>query len=394
MRKLLLLLSFLILFSYSVLAGTSMGVSPAGSWTIHTGQEEVNGEYRLFPGDTNYIRLSVAHGDLVDHLYLENDQKELIVKTNELGLIKYKLNVPEGLQPGEYRTVIVAEEYTPPEEFVEKGFASASAAIGFVVILTIPNEGRFLEATIDVRPQNIKSGDVAFTHIEVINIGTESIEDLSSNVNFLDHTGKILSTSKTNTLALLNPAEKRELRSVWRTEDVSSGDYIAETTLFFGGKNPMKIQTGFRIGDIFIKIMNVSTDLSQAVGKVKVKLQSNWNDVIKDVYAEITIRQDGEILDVIKSSAEEIGPWGEIELTAFWDRKNLLPGEYDMDIKVYYYDKLAQEYLQVKLIPLGGTEDIEPESFTLLTVVVVLLGVILVVNLLWFAISFRKKKKK
>jgi hypothetical protein len=372
-----------------------MGVRPPHVKMVYTGKQAIEGEFEVIPyGDKN-IRISVAESGLKEYISFENSQKELTIHMSSPTRVKYYLLLPDNLKPGEYRTEIICNQYMTPEEKVQLGgFARAIAAVAFVVVVRVPNEGKFLEAELKIEPQKISIGDPIYLTINILNFGTEELSDIQSDIIITDPTGKTISTKKTTKVNLLKPAQTDELRTFWETKGVTAGFYSAESEIAYGGKAPTFVRTDLRIGDILIKIVNVTSILNESIAKIFIDVKSNWNDNIENVYAELSVKNGNNVIDKIKTSAINLEPWGEGRLTAFWEKGSLAAGEYDIDINVYYYDKLAQEQLKVNLeelekkAPEGGKES------PLLIIAVILLAFILIVNVLIMFRNFSKKKKK
>ena len=53
--------------------------------------------------------------------------------------------------------------------------------------------------------------------------------------------------------------------------------------------------------------------------------------------ADMSPDEIGRIIDRIKTSSIDLEPWGKGILEAFWEKGILEPGDYDIDIYVYYY---------------------------------------------------------
>lgn len=182
------------------------------------------------------------------------------------------------------------------------------------------------------------------------------------------------------------------MKAYWESKDSPPGEYLASATINYGGEEPEKVSHGFRVGDINIEILNISTELDKSIAKILIDVKSNWNSEITDVYAEIVVKNGSNEIDKIKTSAVDLEPWGRAQLVGYWDRAAIDKGEYELDIYVYYYDKFAQDFVKISLsdsnrgAPMGTN--------TILIAVVILLAFILIANLLFVFAHFSKKKKR
>ncbi len=262
--------------------------------------------------------------------------------------------------------------------------------MAFVINVRVPNEGKFLEAELKVTPEKISVGQPAFFAVKLLNFGTEDLANLQTEVSVSSPDGSTLMKKQTNKVALLKPGDRDELKTYWDTKGAGSGAYQVQGSIEYGGKNPAVPKVSFQLGDIVIRIMNVSTDLTDAIAKINVDVQSEWNEKIEKVYAEIVVKNQSIRYPAIRTSSIDLEPWGAQRLTAFWEREGISPGEYTMDILVYYYDKNANKQVQVSLPHIA--QELQAEG-TLMKIALGVLGIILLINLVWFYISMKKKKK-
>jgi hypothetical protein len=124
-----------------------------------------------------------------------------------------------------------------------------------------------------------------------------------------------------------------------------------------------------------------------------VDVRSNWNDIIKNVYAELVIRQGDKVIDTIKTSSVDLEAWQTAKLIGFWEKAALDPGDYDIDVYIYYYDKYTKQQLKVQL---QEKQEEKPspsqENNTLMLVAVIILALILMINIARFFIKPKQKK--
>jgi len=372
-----------------------MGVSPSSVEHIYVGQESIKGTFTIISGEEKNIHISPLKeipGNIILLNGVEREIKEHIIGSKT---VNFEITLPEGLSPGLHKIVLVSEQYFTPEELIQQsGFAAGTAAIAFVIKIRVPNDGKFLEVKhIEIEPSPIKVGDVVYFTLPMLNLGTDDLTNLNSDIIIKNPEGEEIASSPTNTVERLPSGERGSLKAFFRTEDQNAGAYLAQAEIDYGTEAPLKRERGFNIGDIFIKILEVRTDLNDTISRIFITVESNWNEEIQDVYAELTVKDNNNIIDILKTSSIDIPAWSEGTLTAFWERGSIPPGDYSIDIKVFYFDKEANEYVLVT-IPEPIAESIEAEKETkgtLMILAVALLALILVINLLWFFIKSRKK---
>ena len=137
--------------------------------------------------------------------------------------------------------------------------------------------------------------------------------------------------------------EFKELELLWDSTGIESGIYIGKLSVDYNGKNAQS-ESEFRMGDIFVKILDFQTEL--VTGKINnyvVNIESDWNNVIKDVYVNLMINVGEEGYN-FKSTSFDLGAWEKKEIkmyVALEDGIAKLPaGEYDSTLGVFY-DELS-----------------------------------------------------
>ncbi len=390
--KYVLYIILFALISYNVFSASSIGISPTYNIIIYKGEELIEGSFVIDPTSEKNVEIGVR-GPLRDYISFEENAIELKLHMTESKEIKYFLDLPKDMKPGEYVSDITVRQYLTPEETIHYGgFARAFAAVGYIVKIRVPNDGKFLEVSMKTDPARINIGNVVYFEIDMLNFGTEDLTDLQADVVVRAPDGKILSEKKSNKVSLLNPSQSAQLLSYWDTQGASAGIYTAEAKIEYGGQVPAEPKIDFRVGDILIKILNVTTELNESIAKIFIDIESNWNEIIENVYAELVIKNGSKTITTIKTSSVDLEPWGKARLTAFWDRKSLPVGKYDIDIYVYYYDKQAEKQMRVEL---GDLEKKSPRDNSLLLIIsVLLLGVIFLVNITWFLFNLKSKRDK
>ena len=385
-------LLFLFLFlPYVSSSSSSMGISPASDKIVYTGEGIVEGKFTLFPVEEKNVKVQVV-GDLEKYILLNGNNPEISMHLKGPVVIQYSIELPANLKPGEYTTKIRCIQDITPEEKIHSGTATATAAVAYIVKVRVPNEGKFLEAVITTEPAKINLGDVVYFDINILNFGTEDLTNLQTDLIIKDQDGITISKKQTTSVDILRPAEKGDLRAFWDTQGQKPGIYHAQASIFYGGKLPTDVSTDLKLGDINIQIINISTILNESIAKIFIDVQSNWNEVIQNVYAEVVIKNGSQQIDKIKTSSVDLAAWSKDRLTAFWERGALNEGEYKLEIYVYYYDKQENKQTLVNLPSLEKPAPItSTNNMALIIIAIALLVLILLANIAWFIFSSRKK---
>ena len=109
---------------------------------------------------------------------------------------------------------------------------------------------------------------------------------------------------------------------------------------------------------------------------------SNWNKIIKDVYADVVINKN-----TIRTESVDIKPEETKVIPAYWDTKNLNKGTYDAQLIVHYKNKIFEKSFDV-LVSENKVE-IKP-AFNTKYIYVLLLIIFIII----FALFYQKKIKK
>ena len=233
--------------------------------------------------------------------------------------------------------------------------------------------------------------NIRFT-ITALNFGTEDLINLGTDIMIRNPEGELIDKLPTNIISTLIPGNTGKLNAVWKSEGYGAGIYTAEAKINYGGDYPAEPKIDFKVGDILVKILGVSTQLNESIGKIFVNIRSNWNDLIENVYVEVIIRNGSKIMGRAKSSSVDLASWAETTLTTFLERRSLPAGEYDLDIIVHYADKEETESIKIELPELDEMPSPFGGSSMLLIVTVSLLVIILIINMLWFLSNLKNKK--
>src|SRR3989338_3267579 len=365
-------LCFLI-FSSGVYAASSMGVTPPDNTYIYTGQDTLTGSFTVHPKDDKNVKV-YAYGDLKDYLFFEGNKSELRLHLTESQVISFTIRIPDNFKPGDHIGTIIVEQYLSPEEILKYGASAiAFAAIGHVVKVRVPSEGKFLEPTFSISPNPSAVGDVVYFTIDLLNLGTDDIIDIGTVLIIKDAAGTPVSERETTKIGILHSAESGALKAFLETEGMSAGRYPVNAEILYGGYSPVILGDELRIGGILIIITNIETSLDSGLVKFFIDVESNWNDQIENVYAELIVSNSSQEVIRTKTSAIDLGPWGKGRLEAYLEREKLHQGTYSVDTLVYYYDKQAQKQIRVEIPRIEKPSPFSPLLVIGLTVLAVLL---------------------
>jgi uncharacterized repeat protein (TIGR01451 family) len=392
----IVVLLLLVILSSSVLASSSIGITPPKQEFFMLPGTSDGGSFRILYGEPYP---SVANVKVSDDLkdYIIPDVESVDLPAGGPGpSIGYRIVLPEDM---EGKTLVggnIRVELTPPLEYYKRtGVTGAFAAIGMVMTVRLPKPGRYLEMEF-LPTENVNVGEIVYFTIKVRNIGTDTLDDVFARIKIKDQLGKVMTTVETGR-STLSSGEMGELYSYWETGDALPSFYTAEAEIDYGGDIIAKDISDFLVGDLVVKILNVTTNTShREVTKFNIMLQSLWNAPIDNVYARISVFNSSNA-DVgwTKSTSETIGPRGVQTLSAYFDSGHLPEGSYNAHIEVNYAEKTVEKIVGFFLEG-DKTRDRPkaiPYAFRLFsgTNVLLMILILLLANLLAFLLLTRKR---
>ena len=105
-----------------------------------------------------------------------------------------------------------------------------------------------------------------------------------------------------------------------------------------------KLEKDFMYGSIKIDILAISLDNFNlgAVVPFNILVRNLWGEPIKDVFAEIIIKDKSSIISQFKTiTVDSIMPLSYKNITGYWDSRNVAVGDYVMDIIIHYGNKVS-----------------------------------------------------
>jgi hypothetical protein len=315
-------------------------------------------------------------------------------------VINVKLSIPKDadVPPGEYiiRIAVTADQ------------SSSSGVTAFVGVIsklqvTVPGDISFIKIQTYV-PNFINGQENSFS-VEVINKGIKPATNCFAVID-------ILTPENAKIMSLVAPRKdvagtRTEIIVLPWTPNVNNGQYVAKASVVCDDTTSEE-RKSFMIGSPAVSIVNfVSEDfVLGGINRFDLILQSEWADVIKDVYANVELMKDGTSKGRAKTESGNIGPLEKLSLPVFIDTKGLEPGKYSMYIMLNYLGKEVGEVYAVDVTQnefkvdrlsgmvtgVGAQSDSEPGTYTLLIfviIVVVILNIVLVMKLMR-----RKEEKK
>jgi len=141
------------------------------------------------------------------------------------------------------------------------------------------------------------------------------------------------------------------LTAQWNTSGVNPGVYRAIATVVYD-ENTATTEVQFKVGELLIKIVDVVVEdiVQRSIGRFDIQIESFWNELISDVYAEVKILDGETVIESIKTESVDMEPWAKKTIKAYWDTKGVEVGSYDARVILHYADKTTEERVTVNVV--------------------------------------------
>ncbi len=315
-------------------------------------------------------------GYLKDYITLEKDYIDL--NPGESANFKVYVRLPSQIDvPGPHDTRIGALE---SQKTAQAGTVGAKAGVEAKLIINVPYEGKYIKA--DFEAADIKIGERVNFAIALSNMGKEDIANVRASIEIYDSDNKKIAIVETNSVEL-KIDEKKELRAEWLSEGFGAGIYKALAKINYD-ENIKEIQTSFKIGDVLIEILDVSISKFKKgeIAQISILIQSKWNEPIDDVFANIELYKDSELVDTIATNHITINPWANSTIDAYWSTVNIAASNYLAKTTLNYAGQTTyKEFnIEVKGKGLGG-----------IGTIIVIISIPIIFFILWWIFWASKK---
>jgi hypothetical protein len=403
------LLMFLLVSSVS-----AYGLAPAEKSIDYKPNSRENAQFRFINSEQNDLELTiVARGELAEYIELEKEKIYVNSHDSEVN-INYVVNLPDDLEPG-LRTADILVIPIPKD--VQSGFdvssdtkveavnmpvdRSQNKVMAMIALIhqtkvNVPYPGKYLKGILNVNDANVNE-HIGFT-ISLFGLGDERIESAKATIIIKGPTNEEIAVIRTEETPL-NVQEKTKLAASWKA-DVDPGRYYAEIIVEYDGKT-LLLDKVFYVGDKRVEIEKIGVDNFRlgTIAKFDILLRSKWNEPISDVYAKMQVLdENNNLLTDFKTKSVDLQPLGSEDVEGYWDTQDVEPGEYDINVQVYYDDQVSEKLFEtvvsfdsidVRRAITGRAISGERKLSDSVLVIIVL--ILIGINIGWFVYYKRKK---
>lgn len=297
------------------------GVQQTFSWAIST--DNPNNQIDVYP-----------EGELAP--YMKLDRSNLTGG----GTVKVTLIMPSDLQnkPGEHRTYFVAEEKPKNQNFL-----GSLIKLRAILVVFIPFPGKLVGLELKAYDGNAEGG--VPIELTISNKGTDNVS-VSPLIRIFDNGGQEKSSIVFSPVNLELRGKVKLSREV-DTKAWNAGIYSVVASANYGN-NSAFINTSFKIGSSNVSITDYTKEMyKKGIQKFFVEVESAWNGLLTNVYAEINLSRKNESI-FIKTPYSDLEWNKKTKLIGYADMEEIKKsGKYEGDIKIYYSGKMSEKKISV-----------------------------------------------
>jgi len=394
--QILVLIFFLVIIAGNVLA---LGMSPARALYRYE-DGDASGKIKILNNQNRDMKLVIfAEGEYKDSIKLS---EQLITLTPDQASkeVEYKVIMPKKPKPGRQEidiTILELQSEDKDDNFI------ATNSIASKVLIDVPYPGKYVQSKLHINPAN--SGETTSFAVSLFGRGKKNIDNVKATIIVKGPTNEEITRLQSDTISLASGKDKKLVVN-WEA-NVNPGLYYAEAIVTFDGEQ-ITLRETFMIGDKNLRIKDLIIDkfvLGQ-IAKVDVIAESVWNKEIKDVYAEIgVLDRSGIELENIKTSTINIPSMGTATLSGYWDTEGMSIGDYDLNVKLIYEEKLTEKLFEAVInannIQITDTATLsgqiiggEEGGGSTIIILIIAVIILIIINLTWlfYFKKFRKKK--
>lgn len=326
----------------------------------------------------------VVHGSLAQ--YIKVSDTELINKDK----FTATLTLPETIDtPGVNTGFIEVIEMKQGGQ----GMVAGVAAIEVPFYINVPYPGRYVTVGFSVPDANVN--ETVRLEAYINNLGTQNIETAFVDFEIKDINNKTIATLKSETKPVLC-SKKSEFEGFFSTAGYSPGIYRAYADIHYDQEQKL-LYDEFKIGSLSIELKNYTKEFyKDSINKFELEIRSGWNSDLKNIYADIMIKNATETVAQLKTPLADLERWQSAKLTTYWDTNGVGVGSYKAIVDIHYEGRTDRHNLDIYVVK---QKEIESPSFfgSLLALVTNIYFIIIVLLLILFIVLLflsRKRRKE
>lgn len=390
---------FAFLFALFFIQGAqALGITPGRTSIDFTPNLEKEVGFSIVNTENKDFDIAFSvEGDLASYISISNEVVSFSSGEESKDFV-YDLKLPASLPPGIHKIKVVASELS--EDLDESEIIiKATVSVVTQLYISVPYPGKFIEANFNIVP--IENENVINFYIPFINRGEDEISSIDAVIDIYKENEKVMSLN-TQKLSSIDTGVREELSAIWNP-NVAPGRYLAKVKVSYDNKK-LDIEKSFNIGDEDLGVLGISVnDFTLGdIAKLKILLQNRLSDPISNVVGNLKVYDENlkEIAD-LKSISYEIPSLSNKDMLIYWDTESLEEGVYGSELNINYDDKFISKNFKVEVdnnmmifsgvgFVIGSGEGKLKTS----SIFGIIIGILVLLNLLWFVWWKSKKSKK
>jgi len=377
---------------------SAIGIAPARKIIDFEPGLEVENSVKVMNNEHKNMKVVMyAEGELAEFVSFSESEFSFQSGEDEKS-IKYTVNLPQEIKiPGEHKIDIVARE-VPAKDAVDGVSVGVSLAVVSQLVINVPYPGKY--ATTELKIVETSRTDQVDFIVVVHNFGTQKIVEAKGTIDIYGPTNEKIATVVSES-GSIDSKMREEFKAVW-SGDINPGKYFAKLSVSYDG-DIAEYERTFEVGssEIEIKDITVRDFKLGEIAKFEILVENKWADTMKNVYTELTIKENGNKIGTFKSASEDVGSLTKETLIAYWDTAGVEEGVYDATVVLYYNEKSASQDMKAHIslssiyFDAFGTGLVTSPTSGGVNWMAIGLGVLIIINISWFIFfKFRNRKKK
>ena len=383
----------LLLVSLTILpSAQALGVIPSNHQKTFEPQGTYEYQIKVVSDDITKQVVVYSEGALTE--YISIDKTYLTFKEGEKEqFITIKIKQPRSFE----KQGLLEEKIIVRDVSANQGQVGATLSVISKFSLLVPYENSYAETKLYVSDfsQEKKSNFV----IEINNLGLEDITNAHAFIKIINpYTNQVLTTINSEELRIPKKT-KKHVTLPW-TPSIPNGMYQAIATTTYNDKSSTHEKTFF-IGSESISTETITVNNFQlgGIAKFNLLLKNEWNLPLENVHAIITIKQGTTTYESSTTQSITLDSLESKLVNGYWDTNKVIPGSYDLEVKLYYNDKITSKTFPIVVkqnsIDTGFTANVVKEGGQELNptyLLILLVIIVLIINIILFKKLFKKKK--
>jgi len=329
----LLVLLFVLAFSYALPPVSAFGIQHTQTEIYSDQTKHFEGEFWIVNDDHENMELEVGvEGALEDYVALEKD-KVKFMSSDEIKAVRFKIDIPESLPPGETVTYItVSQKFN-----ADKGNVIESRImLKHAITVYGPLPDKYIKAKLNFRENNDKVELIS----EVKNMGKKKISSVKTlfTVNGIEQESPIATEEKS-----LDVHETKLLKAELDRDKFTNGEYKVSAVTTYDG---FQVETtkSMRIGKPVVEVVYFDKYfIYNQINKYIMDLENKWNQQIENVYVDVTVLKDNKTIDSFRTPSVNIQGLMIKRVSDYFDATGKPKGEYAFDMVVHFWNTYKME---------------------------------------------------